>query len=247
MASVKILVVDDDLSIRTLVHRYLIQQNYEVESAEDGETALILFREFQPDLVILDINLPDTTGFLLCQEMQSYKDVFILMLTSLADEGYKVKGLDVGADDYLTKPFGLVELSARVRAILKRQKLPSQKTSSQTQSNQLIFGDLVIDSTRKEVKFKNKILPLTNIQFDILFCMASQAGYAWKRSELYEKVWDSQWLENAKCADVHISQIRKKIKEAGCDFEYIKTVWKIGYKFEDIPQNSSISILNKSS
>ena len=248
MASFKILVVDDDPAIRNLVHRYLIQQNYEVESAEDGETALVLFREFKPDLLILDINLPDTTGFILCKEMQSYNDVFVLMLTSLADEGYKVKGLDLGADDYLTKPFGLVELSARVRAILKyHQQRPSQTTSSQTTSNELIFGDLVIDSTSKEVKFNNQIIPLTNIQFEILFCMASKPGYAWKRSELYEKVWDSQWLDNAKCSDVHISQIRKKIKEAGCDFEYIKTVWKIGYKFEALPQNNSIPISNKSS
>lgn len=244
MASFKILVVDDDPAIRNLVYRYLIKQNYEVKSAEDGETALVLFREFQPDLVILDINLPDTTGFVLCKQMQSYNDVFVLMLTSLADEADVVKALDLGADGYLTKPFGLVELSARIRAILKRQLLPSPKNSAQAKTD-LIFGDLVINSTRKEVKFQNKIIPLTNIQFDILSCMASQPGYAWKRAELYEKVWDSQWLDNAKCSDVHISQIRKKIKEAGCDFEYIKTVRKIGYKFEGTPQNDSLSISNK--
>ncbi len=227
MVSIKILVVDDDPAIRNLVHRYLSQKNYQVESAQDGATALVLFKEFQPDLVVLDINLPDTTGFQLCQEMQSYQDVFILMLTSLADEADKVKGFGLGADDYLTKPFGLVELGARIRAILKRQRLPSQK-----KLDQLVFGDLVIDSTTREVKFKNKIIPLTHIQFNLLSCIASKPGYAWKREELYHKVWDSEWVGDPKCADVHVGQIRKKFRASGCDFEYIATVWKVGYKFE---------------
>ncbi len=235
MVSVKILVVDDDPAIRNLVHRYLSKQNYQVESAADGETALVLFKEFQPDLVVLDINLPDTTGFHLCQEMQSYNDAFVLMLTSLADEADKVKGFGLGADDYLTKPFGLVELSVRIRAILKRQIQPSK-----IKVEQLQFGDLVINSTNREVKFKDKIIPLTNIQFELLFCMANKPGYAWKRAELYQQVWDTEWFGYPKCPDVHISQIRKKIKECGCDFEYIKTVWKIGYKFEYPAENNSI-------
>ncbi|MEM1170552.1 MAG: response regulator transcription factor [Cyanobacteria bacterium P01_H01_bin.35] len=235
MVSIKILVVDDDPAIRNLVHRYLSQQNYQVESAQDGATALVKYKEFQPDLVVLDINLPDTTGFRLCQEMQNYNDVFVLMLTSLVDEADKVKGFGLGADDYLTKPFGLVELGVRIRAILKRQRIPSQK-----KSKQLIFGDLVIDSNTREVKFKNKIIPLTHIQFNLLFCLASKPGYAWKRSELYNKVWDSEWVGDLKCSDVHVGQIRKKIRESGCDFEYITTVWKVGYKFEAPAENGSI-------
>ncbi len=235
MVSIKILVVDDDPAIRNLVHRYLIQQNYQVESAQDGATALVKYNKFQPDLVILDINLPDTTGFQLCQEMQSYNDVFILMLTSLVDEADKVKGFGLGADDYLTKPFGLVELGARIRALLKRPRLLSQK-----KSEQLIFGDLVIDSTSREAKFQNKIIPLTHIQFNLLSCMASKPGYAWKRSELYNKVWDSKWVGDLKCSDVHVGQIRKKLRESGCDFEYITTVWKVGYKFEVPAKNDSI-------
>ncbi|NES07575.1 MAG: response regulator transcription factor [Okeania sp. SIO2F4] len=235
MVSFKILVVDDDPAIRNLVHRFLSQQNYQVESVQDGQTALVLFKEFQPDLVVLDINLPDTTGFQLCQEMQSYNDVLVLMLTSLADEADKVKGFGLGADDYLTKPFGLVELGARIRALLKRPRLLSQK-----KSEQLIFGDLVIDSTSREAKFQNKIIPLTHIQFNLLSCMASKPGYAWKRSELYNKVWDSEWVGDLKCSDVHVGQIRKKLRESGCDFEYITTVWKVGYKFEVPAKNDSI-------
>ncbi|MEB3342875.1 response regulator transcription factor [Okeania sp.] len=235
MTTIKILVVDDDPAIRNLVYRYLSQQNYEVKSAQDGQTALNLFKEFQPDLVVLDINLPDTTGFKLCQEMQSYNDVFVLMLTSLGDEADKVKGFGLGADDYITKPFGIEELGARIRAILKRQKLPSQK-----KSDQLIFGDLVIDCITREVKFKNKIIPLTHIQFSILSCMAARPGYAWKRSELFDEVWDGEGDRSPKCSDVHVGQIRKKLKESGCDFEYITTVWKVGYKFETPAGNDSI-------
>ncbi len=236
MVSIKILVVDDDPAIRNLVHRYLSQQKYQVESVEDGATAVVRYKEFQPDLVVLDINLPDTTGFQLCQEIQSYNDVFVLMLTSLADEADKVKGLGLGADDYLTKPFGLVELGARIRAILKRPRLLSQK-----KSEQLIFGDLVINSTTREAKFQNKIIPLTRIQFNLLSCMASKPGYAWKRSELYNKVWDSEWVGDLKCSDVHVGQIRKKLRESGCDFEYITTVWKVGYKFEAPAKNDSLA------
>ncbi|NES70282.1 MAG: response regulator transcription factor [Okeania sp. SIO2D1] len=230
MASHKILVVDDDQAIRILVHRFLTKQEYQVESAEDGKTALILFKEFQPDLVVLDINLPDTNGFQLCQEMQSYNDVLVLILSSLWDEAAKVLAFQLGADDYLTKPFSLVELNARIRAILKRQRLLSPR-----KSERLVFGDLVINRLEKEVKFQHKIVSLTNLQFNLLFCMANQPGYVWTRSELCDKVFkgeDGDWFGSVKVCDVHISQIRKKIKNCGCDFEYIKTIIKVGYKFE---------------
>ncbi|MGB3509437.1 MAG: response regulator transcription factor, partial [Microcoleaceae cyanobacterium] len=199
MASVKILVVDDDQAIRNLVCRFLSQQNYQIESAKDGETALALFGQFQPDLVVLDINLPDTTGFHLCQEMQSQTDVFVLMLTSLTDEESIKKALQ-NADDYVKKPFGLVELNARIRAILRRQRI-----CSEPKPQKLKFGDLVIDPIGREVTIKSKVVPLTALQFDLLYCMVSQPNYAWKRSELYQKVWDSEWLDPKVC-DVHISQ-----------------------------------------
>lgn len=230
MVSHKILIVDDDQAIRILVHRFLTQQKYQVESAEDGKTALVLFKNFEPDLVILDINLPDTTGFQLCQEMQNYNDVFVLMLSSLSGEAAKVEAFTLGADAYLTKPFSLVEMNALIRAMLKRQKLSSQK-----KSEPLVFGDLVINHIEREVKFKNKIVSLTNLQFNLLFCIAKKPGYVWTRSELCDTVFnneDGDWFGSVKVCDVHISQIRKKIKSCGCDFEYIKTIYKVGYKFE---------------
>lgn len=226
MASAKILVVDDDPAIRMLLHRFLSQQNYQLESAEDGETALALFAQFQPDLVVLDINLPDTTGFHLCQEMQTYTDVFVLMLTSLTDEESIKKALEY-ADDYMKKPFSLVELRARIRAILRRPRLYSEP-----KPEKLKFGDLVINPIGIEVTIKSKIVPLTALQFNLLYCIAKKPGYAWERGQLYKQVWDTEWMGDPKVCDVHISQIRNKIKKCGSDFDYIKTVRGVGYKFQ---------------
>ncbi len=234
MVSFKILVVDDDPAIRNLVHRFLSQHNYQVESAEDGATALVLFKEFQPDLVVLDINLPDTTGFQLCQEMKSYNNVLVLMLTILCDEEIIVKCLEF-ADDYLKKPFSLKILRARIRRLLKLLTVTYQPIL-----DILIFGDLVIDFTSREVKFKNQIIPLTHIQFKLLSCMASKPSYAWERIKLCKEVWDYEWYGDPKCLDVHVGQIRKKLRESGCDFEYITTVWKVGYKFEAPAKNDSL-------
>ncbi|MGB3297606.1 MAG: response regulator, partial [Phormidesmis sp.] len=122
MAAAKILVVDDEPAIRNLIHRFLAKQDYQMESAEDGKSALTVFEQFNPDLVILDVNLPDANGYDLCKEMQSRTGVFVLMLTSRTDEADKIRGFNTGADDYITKPFSLGELEVRLGAILKRQR-----------------------------------------------------------------------------------------------------------------------------
>ncbi len=225
MAPVKILAVDDDPVIRTLIHRYLSQQSYQVESAGDGKTALELFDKFSPDLVVLDVNLPDTTGFRLCKEMQGHKDVFVLMLTNLTDEASKLQGFEEGADDYITKPFGLVELGARVRAILKRQRLVSNPEPEYLQ-----FGDLAIDPSGREVHVKGELIRLTVLEFDLLYCLASKPGHAWKRSELIQEVWDEVHVRDERVVDVHIGQIRKKLESENDEFPKIKTVRGIGYK-----------------
>ncbi|NEP78070.1 MAG: response regulator transcription factor [Okeania sp. SIO3C4] len=227
MAPVKILAVDDDPAIRTLIHRYLSQQNYQVESAGDGKTALELFNKFAPDLVVLDVNLPDTTGFQLCKKMQSDTNVFVLMLTSLADEDSKLHGFKEGADDYITKPFGLVELGARVGAILKRQRLVS---SSQPEGIQL--GNLTIDHQSREVKVNGELIALTALEFDILNCLAGKPGRAWKRSDLIQEVWDYEYMGDERVVDVHIGQIRKKLENNNNNPPKIKTVRGIGYKLD---------------
>ncbi|MGB3401280.1 MAG: response regulator transcription factor [Microcoleaceae cyanobacterium] len=227
MASAKILVVDDDPAIRNLITRYLSQQDYEVEAATDGHLALEIFDKFHPDLVVLDVNLPDTTGFELCQEMQTRTSVFVLMLTSLTGEADKIKGFSQGADDYITKPFGLAELGARVRAILKRQR-----SVTDNEPKSLVYGDLLIDPSRREVKIKEKFIALSALEFDLLYCLASKPGRAWRRSELLQEVWDYDYEGEQRVVDVHIGQIRKKIEPDTDKPALIKTIRGVGYMFD---------------
>ena len=227
MAPVKILVVDDDPAIRNLIHRFLSQQGYQVESGEDGQTGLELFEQLNPDLVVLDVNLPDTTGYKLCQEMQRRTGVFVLMLTSRTDEADKMKGFAEGADDYITKPFSLVEIGARVAAILKRKRIV---TTAEQQT--LTFGKLLIDPVRREVILASQIVALTALEFDLLYCLASKPGRVWRRSELLHEVWDYEYVGADRVVDVHIGQIRRKIEPDTTQVSMIQTVRGVGYKFE---------------
>ena len=205
MATAKILVVDDDPAVRNLVFRFLSKQDYEVESAEDGKTALAIFEQLNPDLVVLDVNLPDANGYDLCKEMQTRTGVFVLMLTSRSDEADKIRGFTEGADDYLTKPFSLGELEVRVGAILKRQR---PVTTAEQQC--LSFNSLEIDPVRREVTLAQEIVPLTALEFDLLHFLASHPGRVWRRAELIQKVWDYEYVGDQRVVDVHIGQIRKK-------------------------------------
>lgn len=227
MGSAKILIVDDDPSIRTLIHRFLAKQDYQIESAEDGKTAMAVFEQFNPDLVILDVNLPDATGYALCQEMQNRTGVFVLMLTSRADESDKIRGFTQGADDYLTKPFSLGELEMRVGAILKRQR---PVTTAEQQC--LNYYNLSIDPVRREVTLQGETVPLTALEFDLLHFLASNPGRVWRRAELIQKVWDYEYVGDQRVVDVHIGQIRKKIETDTSQPALIQTVRGVGYKFE---------------
>ena len=227
MAQAKILVVDDETAIRNLIHRFLSKQDYQVESAEDGKSALATIESFNPDLVILDVNLPDANGYTLCQEMQSRTGVFILMLTSRTDESDKVRAFTQGADDYITKPFSLVELGARIGAILKRQR-----TVTTAEQQCLVFSNLVIDPVRREVKLNDGLIPLTALEFDLLHFLAGNPGRVWRRSDLIQQVWDYEYVGDQRVVDVHIGQIRKKIEIDTSQPALIQTVRGVGYKFE---------------
>ncbi|NJK39757.1 MAG: response regulator transcription factor [Oscillatoriales cyanobacterium RM2_1_1] len=224
--SAKILVVDDDPAIRNLVVRYLTKQDHTIESAADGRTAMEVFDKFSPDLVVLDVNLPDTTGFKLCHEMRDRTDVFVIMLTSLTGEAHKIEGLEV-ADDYMTKPFGLAELGARVKAILKRQR-----TVMDNEPRSLVYGDILIDPSRREVHISNQVISLSALEFDLLYCLASRPGRAWRRSELLQEVWDYDYEGEQRVVDVHIGQIRKKIEPDIDKPTLIKTIRGVGYMFD---------------
>ncbi|BBD54499.1 MULTISPECIES: response regulator transcription factor [Planktothrix] len=224
MASVKILVVDDDPAIRNLISRYLSQQDYQVEIASDGHSALERFEQFNPDLVVLDLNLPDTTGLALCREMQSRTSVFILMLTSEKDPKL---GLKEGADDFVTKPFDLEELNLRIKAILKRQR-----NQVDTQPKNLIYGDLIIDPNRREVYISGELIALSALEFDLLYCLARKPGRAWRRPELLQEVWGYEYENEQRVVDVHIGQIRKKIELDVEQPSFIKTIRGVGYMFD---------------
>lgn len=226
MAAAKILVVDDDSAVRNLIQRFLLQQNYQVESAEDGKIALAVFEQFNPDLVILDVNLPDAIGFNLCQEMQNRSRVFVLMLTSRTDEADKIRGFSKGADDYLTKPFGLGELEVRVAAILRRRVVAN------TEQQRLVFEKLIIDSVRREVLVNNETIALTALEFELLYFLASHPGRVWRRTELIQQVWDYEYVGDQRVVDVHIGQIRKKIEVDPTQSPLIQTIRGVGYKFE---------------
>lgn len=226
-ATHKILVVDDDPAIRNLIHRFLSQQNYQMQSAEDGKTARAVFEQFNPNLVILDVNLPDTTGYQLCKELQERTDVLVLLLTSRADENDKIHGFLQGADDYITKPFSLGELGVRVGALFKRHR-PLKVAEQQ----RLIFDKLIIDPVRREVNISDQPIPLTALEFNLLHFLASHPGRVWRRAELIKEVWASEYIGDPRVVDVHIGQIRRKIEIDSAQPELIQTVRGVGYKFE---------------
>ncbi|MDY7013588.1 MAG: response regulator transcription factor [Cyanobacteriota bacterium] len=237
MSPAKILVVDDDPAIRNLIFRFLSQKNYQMESADNGKTALEIFSQFNPDLVILDVNLPDALGYNLCEEMQMRTDVFVLLLTSRTDTEDKATGFRKGADDYLTKPFDLQELEFRVNAILKRQRTVMPSNTKQP----LVFDYLIVDPERREVKVNGNIVPLTALEFDLLHYLASRPGEALSRPTLISEVWDyAEIVGDQRVVDVHIGQIRKKIEVDSSKPSLIKTIRGYGYRFEPPEQERDL-------
>jgi two-component system, OmpR family, alkaline phosphatase synthesis response regulator PhoP len=222
----KILIVEDDPQIRNLVHRFL-DREYQVDSAADGKTALELFEEFQPQLVILDWNLPDTTGYQLCQEMQRRTNVFVVMLSSRTDESDRLEVLSAGADDYICKPFGLQELAVRIEVVLRRTK--------SVHPARIVFDRLAIDPASREVTLNARTVNLTTLEFNILHLLASHPGQAFSRQQIIQKIWGWNCNEagDEQIVSVHIGHIRKKLSQVDdAAARWIKTVRKYGYKFD---------------
>ena len=235
MVAAKILVVDDDWAICNLITRFLKLRTYEVKEAHNGKTALKIFKVFQPDLVILDVNLPDALGYNLCEQMQQNSNVYILMLTSRSDIADKQKGFMKGADDYLTKPFDLNELEFRIKAILKRSRSVKEVLKAEV----IKFGDVIIDSIRREVKVKDQVVDLTFLEFKLLYFLASFPDRVWTRSELIEQVWDAHYFGVQRVVDVHVGQIRRKIENDTNGPCLIKTVRGVGYTFITNPEEEN--------
>jgi DNA-binding response OmpR family regulator len=229
----KILVVDDDFGVRNLIYRFL-GRKYQIESAADGKTALSLFEQFNPALVILDWNLPDISGYNLCEEMQSRTNVLVMILTSRNGEEDKIKILAAGADDFMTKPFSLAEIEVRVQALLRRVRCINPSPVQR-----LVFKQLAINPEGREVTLNDKPLNLTALEFNILHFLASHPGQAWSRPQLIQKIWGCEYVGDGRVVDVHIGQLRKKLEIDHDVPEFIKTVRGYGYKFE-LPEAKNV-------
>jgi DNA-binding response OmpR family regulator len=225
MADAKILVVDDDKKILDLIVLYLKKDGYRVLTATDGQHALELARLKQPDLVILDLMLPQVDGLDVCRILRTESKVPIIMLTARTTEDDKLTGLDLGADDYVVKPFSPRELMARIRAVLRRVDKPEAPDAVQ-------FGNLIISLRRREARVDGEIVNLTPTEFKLLETLAQEPGRAWSRLELLEQAfgYDYQGLERT--VDVHIMNLRKKIEPVPGKPRYVVTVPGYGYRFE---------------
>ena len=231
----RILVIEDDLTLLETLEYNLTGEGYEVITADDGLTALDVAREEQPDLIVLDLMLPRLDGFEVCRILRSETSVPILMLTARADEVDRVVGLEVGADDYLTKPFSMRELLARVKALLRRVRLIREEMAGEKGvpgKEELVYGDLVIDLGRREVLVRGETLRLKPKEFDLLVFLARHPGIALSRDLLLERVWDWDYGGGSRTVDVHVRWLREKLETDPANPERIVTVRGVGYCFE---------------
>ena len=226
----KILVVDDEASIVTMLAYNLKKEGYDVVTAEDGEVALEKFESENPDLLLLDIMMPKMDGYEVCRKIREKSNVPIIMLTARADEVDKVVGLEMGADDYVTKPFGNRELIARVKANLRRSDIAPVTNTEQDGNNQ-VYGDLNIDFDRYEVTKRGEVIKLTLREFELLTFLATQTPTIFTRENLLEKVWGYEYFGDVRAVDVTIRRLREKIEDDPSKPKYIVTKRGVGYYF----------------
>ena len=224
----KILVIDDEPSIVKLVAAYLKPEGYQVLTATDGPSGLKAARTFKPDLVILDIMLPGMDGIELLSRLRRESDVYVILLTARTEETDKIVGLSVGADDYVTKPFSPRELTARVKAALRRIQTG---LSSSAERTVLSFNHVQIDAAARKVAVDGMPIELTAIEFDLLHALAQNHGRVLSREQLLEKVWGGEYFGEMRVVDVHLGHVRQKLGNDGL----IATVRGVGYRFEDEP------------
>jgi two-component system response regulator ResD len=226
-----VLIVDDEEHIVELVKLFLSREGFETREAFDGPSALELFHAEAPDLVILDLMLPGLPGTEVCKEIRKVSDVPILMLTAKDDIVDKVVGFEIGADDYLTKPFQPKELVARVKALQRRARRPA---AAEEDKGVLRFSSLSIDPARREVVARGNPVELRPKEFDLLLALARAPGQVFSREQLLNKVWGYDFEGFSRTVDVHVQHVREKVGAAGGNAGLIATVWGVGYKFEDV-------------
>jgi two-component system alkaline phosphatase synthesis response regulator PhoP len=221
----KILIVDDEKNIVELIKFHLKKENYRVIEAYKGKDALDLYRKEKPDLIILDVMLPDMGGFEVCKTIRKESRVPIIMLTAKGEEIDKILGFELGADDYITKPFSPRELLARIKAVLKRTR------TSNIDTNQIQVGPFKINVNKREIYKNDVLLELKPKEFDLLKLFITNPGRVFTRQYLLEQIWGYDYLGDTRTVDVHIRRLRQKIEENDKNATYIKTVHGVGYKF----------------
>ena len=225
MAGASVLVVDDEPMVREVLERYLTAEGFAVAVAVDGEDAVARIDEHPPDLVLLDLMLPKLDGYDVFERIRERGATPVIMLTARGDETDRVVGLDLGADDYVTKPFSPREVVARVRAVLRR-------TGGAADAEPLRYGDLEIDGDRREARLRGEPMRLTRKEFDLLHHLASRPGVTLSRTQLLEDVWDFAWDGDSSTVTVHVRRLREKIEDDPSSPTRIVTVWGVGYRFD---------------
>ena len=229
-----ILIVEDEASLQETLAYNLSKQGYKIETASDGQSALQIARSLKPDLILLDIMLPILDGFEVCRILRQETNVPILMLTAKDEEIERVIGLEMGADDYLTKPFSMRELQARVKALLRRVRLDRSEYEQKPEyvAEILVFDNLELDLTRRELRLDGLALPLKPKEFELMTFLARHRGQVLTRDLLLERVWGWDFSGGSRTVDVHIRWLREKIEIEPANPSRIVTVRGIGYRFE---------------
>ena len=222
----KILLVDDDPNIRQLVNLYLEKEGFEVEMADRGDTAVEKFKTFAPNLILLDLMLPGMDGWQVCREVRKTSNVPIIMLTAKDETFDKVLGLELGADDYVVKPFDSKEVVARIKAVLRRC------TPAEAQPDGVISYDkLSVDLTRYELKVNGQVVDAPPKELELLYYLASHPNRVFTRDQLLDEVWGFEYYGDSRTIDVHVKRLREKLENTSDQWS-LKTVWGVGYKFE---------------
>ena len=234
-ATRRVLVVDDEKPLAALVGDYLLRAGFEVTLAHDGQVAVDLARQVDPDVVVLDLGLPTLDGLEVCRALRTFSDCYVIMLTARADEVDKLVGLRVGADDYVTKPFSPRELVARVDVMLRRPRRSTTAliSSAADEAPPRAFGDLEIDVAGREVRVGGAPVELTRTEFDVLQALSSRPRLAFSRRQLIEAVWGDNWVGDEHLVDVHIGHVRRKLGDDADQPRFIRTVRGVGYRMGD--------------
>ena len=225
----RILIVDDDKNICELLRLYLEKEGYEAAMAHDGESALAVFEEKQFDLVLLDVMMPRVDGWETCRRIRAKGNTPIIMLTAKGETFDKVLGLELGADDYVVKPFDTKEVVARIKAVLRRTGRQARVPSSA--DGALVFDNLVVNITKYELKVKDEVVDTPPKELELLYHLASNPNKVFTRDALLDEVWGFEYYGDSRTIDVHIKRLREKL-EGVSDQWNLKTVWGVGYKFE---------------